>query len=629
MIGAFGSIRVVAPVIQDYNYKKEERCCNNNNHRVLMRLPRLPFASFTSSFCGSCRSSSLSRKRQALPTTTTTPSHSLYYYHGNKNHSAAGWFRRLVVVFVTTMVCCCSRGARALALTQASASAAAVSLVEEDNERTNNNNAPLSLLLLEEDIRSTIPQIIKASPTTLVTKRTGPRAIYSADSVASYLPHSSSSSSSSQQQHIHWIVLVHGWMGNPAEMNTLRTSLVEQAVVRLDQKQTTMREKDDEEDTTTAIVVHCAAANNRQTSDGIAAGGKRLAEEISHWITTSTAASMSTTPTMQPNVTLSLVGNSLGGLYARYALGHLPFFTSSSSNNKDIDNDTAPTCEEDDNESTTAHHLVVTPLVFGTTATPHLGVGHAHTYLPLPRWAERGIAAALLQTGADLFRTSHVMDDLTFAAEFVLPLAQFSRRIAYANVHGTDFQVPTATAAFVTRDDTTPATHQAVVPQAAYHAALTQIPLVVQTTTTTAASMDDKENIPINTTTTPATPAQLATALDRLGWTKVFCDVRQDIPRVPLPMALLSSNNNNNDDDNNNNNNIATNFSSADLYQLYGRWTTDAWHVPVGHTVMVANAKNAFYAKLNAAGKPVMDALALDLLDTILLLNDKPQAAEQ
>ena len=95
------------------------------------------------------------------------------------------------------------------------------------------------------------------------------------------------------------------------------------------------------------VRVHCAAANEGRTRDGVAAGGRRLAAEVERIARS--------TPSME---TISLVGNSLGGLYTRYAAGELL--------------DTA-----------SGRLAGLEPDVFVTIGCPHLGV-RQFTYLPLP-----------------------------------------------------------------------------------------------------------------------------------------------------------------------------------------------------------------------------------------------------
>lgn len=261
----------------------------------------------------------------------------------------------------------------------------------------------------------------------------------------------------STARQIHLIVLVHGWMGNSKELGYLQQALE--------------REGTSTDDPSIHFVVHSAQANDGQTSDGIAAGGTRLAGEINQLI--GDLEDRSSSP-----VSLSLVGNSLGGLYARYALKDIRW--------------------QDDR---------LAPNVFCTTSTPHLGVSQ-HTFLPLPRPAEYLVATAMQPTGSDLFRFSSVLDQMTTDEAFVAPLARFRQRIAYANAYRTDFQVPTATAAFLADCDSP------------HHRMAMEHPNVTLAVTTEARTM------PAYSRDEPLTTAEMATRLDALGWTKVFCDVR-------------------------------------------------------------------------------------------------------
>lgn len=57
-------------------------------------------------------------------------------------------------------------------------------------------------------------------------------------------------------------------------------------------------------------------------------------------------------------------------------------------------------------------------------------------------------------------------------------------------------------------------------------------------------------------------------------------------------------------------------LTSRQLLEHYAG--SDRLHMPLGHTVMVANSKNDFYARLNAAGQPIMDQLAKTMVEEIL-----------
>jgi len=255
----------------------------------------------------------------------------------------------------------------------------------------------------------------------------------------------------------------------------------------------------------TEIVVHSVKCNVGRTNDGIRKGGTRLANEIIDFIRKDAKKSgmkkddndHDVTPQAQ-DVTYSIVGNSLGGLYARYAISLLPYQLSVNDNNNN-------------NNKNMLFNLH--PNVFCTTATPHLGVSR-QTYFPIPRIAETIIGAGMDTTGRDLFRLNseknlanaaagnivggvvggvrrlsalsprnaantisngfndakdargsdlrkHDDDDddgnemeciirnMCLQEKYLTPLRNFRRRVAYANAYGTDFQVPTETAAFL------------------------------------------------------------------------------------------------------------------------------------------------------------------------------------
>jgi len=111
--------------------------------------------------------------------------------------------------------------------------------------------------------------------------------------------------------------------------------------------------------------------------------------------------------------------------------------------------------------------------------------------------------------------------------------------------------------------------------------------------------------------------------LDALGWTKFFWDVRATLPRVPVPVprllfggATLSANK-------------KKQYTSAELHREFSSLLTSnsdssnsEWHLPFGHTMLVANSKTDWYASLNSGGRPIMDWVARDLLHHIVWDDD-------
>ena len=317
---------------------------------------------------------------------------------------------------------------------------------------------------------------------------------------------------------VHYIFLVHGIFGNDQEMGYLakafqkiappsngdetsdlqHTKRVKRSSSELTQQMLADHRRELGELVANAppIVVHSVKCNVGKTHDGIRNGGARMANEVTNFIRSDVQQRIGDKTIASQNVTYSIVGNSLGGLYARYAVSLLPYQLQLHQHNP---------------ASTATIHLH--PNVFCTTATPHLGVSR-HTYLPLPRFAEAAIGAGMGTTGRDLFRLNSQKDLASAAAEnvvgvaergvrrlsalrpkgkgeedssrdpgeedfagdsedavmtnadddlemeciirnmclqdkYLAPLRHFRRRIAYANAYGTDFQVPCLTAAFL------------------------------------------------------------------------------------------------------------------------------------------------------------------------------------
>jgi len=370
---------------------------------------------------------------------------------------------------------------------------------------------------------------------------------------------------------------------------------------------------------------------------------------------------------------------------------------------------------------------VLIPMVFVTTATPHLGVNQ-HTYVPLPRAAEYLIAFGLKKTGKDLFRFTRVIEDLFRKDDYLEPLSNFRQRIAYINVYGTDFQVPTATAAFWVPGSGS--LHYRVrTPSEGFQTSESSSPVVsaadptvpkaiVMTLTTPRCpnlpergkEPDDKGNIVEGTKVEDTTvkggveegeskadntkendnsdsdksdPATLfmtwSKRLDGLGWTKVLVDVREYVPCVRQSISSVlsrqstgmsadsSSKSTDNDPDRKEDTKEKTELFSEktetsndvksdnstngeDVVHAIPNWKTkEIWtagdllaeyegglvtanstkkkrlgsfrdwkpKLPLGHPVMIANAKDDVNKAVTSGGKPVMDYLGASLVKTL------------
>mmetsp|Transcript_32251 Transcript_32251/g.36686 ORF Transcript_32251/g.36686 Transcript_32251/m.36686 type:complete len:372 (+) Transcript_32251:150-1265(+) len=324
----------------------------------------------------------------------------------------------------------------------------------------------------------------------------------------------------------HLVILVHGWLGNDKELDYLKETM----------------EKRSSRDQN--LIIHNSKCNVGKTSDGIANGGERLAIEVKDQIRQ-----------IDGEVILSFVGNSLGGLYARYVISVLDF-------SKFI------------------------PFIFCTIATPHLGVMN-NTYIPIPRWFESLIGNTMQQTGQDLFRMNSIIQEMATSEHYLSPLRNFRKRVALANCFGTDFQVPTITAAFLSYDSKY--IHRRLPDKEKYFMSLETDP--------------DQEN----------DKKDISQSLDSLGWTKILLDVRHEIPLLAFPTPFFESTFKPEE----------VLWTSSALIPLLTK-TGKSWKVPLGHTVSCANAKNPLYRKMNANGQYIMDQLAADILSWMIEISTDP-----
>ena len=201
----------------------------------------------------------------------------------------------------------------------------------------------------------------------------------------------------------HLIILTHGIMGTGEDLAYLGKLLEKNG----------------------CTVLKSVSNENFKSLGGFKTGGEKLASEIVNHVAQHNGLKR-----------ISVVGNSLGGLYARYAM-------------KILFNDTDDTIAG------------LRPHRFMSIATPHLGVRN-HTFvedfgLKAPDILKVVVSKVMLSTGRDIFGikeniTSRTEDTLLYkmATEeaYLSPLRAFSSRRLYANLNR-DFVVPLGTAAFM------------------------------------------------------------------------------------------------------------------------------------------------------------------------------------
>jgi hypothetical protein len=425
---------------------------------------------------------------------------------------------------------------------------------------------------------------------------------YSQESLSTSDTDQGEESNASRPALFHFCFLVHGLMGNDKEMSYLETALHKAVATSCSE----------EERKHQSFFFHKATSNVDRTYDGISNGGKRLAEEVKDYIKRTISqirVQNNQSGKTSQNFTVSLVGNSLGGLYARYAIAELFRERQENQNGFLLDLVEGNISTQQENLS---HTIRVHFNVFATTACPHLGV-HKHTFISIPRFLEKASAHFLGNTGRDLFRLTGLLREMTLSPKYLDPLGKFRSRIAYSNAHNTDFQVPTKTAAFLCESSRYPHTLEKS------DKFLTS-PWIVGIFNTKKMEKDMYEIIGEYKATAECNAnndhdqIEMSVALDSLGWKKVFVDVRDLLPfslKIPwineksiLDHTKKNSENCCNDD---------VIFESRELIPFVT--ASNRISIPMGHTTMVANSKTEFISWLNSKGRSVMDNFAVELVN--------------
>lgn len=237
----------------------------------------------------------------------------------------------------------------------------------------------------------------------------------------------------SGRQPTHLIVLVHGLMGNARDLEYLALKLEERG----------------------AVVLQSRRNEYMQSLAGIKEGAERLVEEI-HEISLAN-------PSLNK---VSFVGNSLGGLFSRYAVKLLSIMAEEDKNATDLYLTT---------ETGADLGIKLYPNKFMTIASPHLGVlDHVwaqevlqdlfrRDHIWFPDWLKYLISGTMFRSGKELFLNGDgrlgkkdVTDSLVYKMgteeRWLAPLRHFKKRRLYANLDA-DFVVPLSTAAFLEREE--------------------------------------------------------------------------------------------------------------------------------------------------------------------------------
>jgi len=525
--------------------------------------------------------------------------------------------------------------------------------------------------------------------------------------------------------HTHYIFLSHGFKGSPKEMGYIEESLTH-IITKMIKKSSSSpsssptghvtedndNKKSNSDDSVKhsmsgsidqnkysncRIRIHSAEDNHGKTHDGIANGGARLAKEMKEFIQndilslqnknkcphhleencTVNSKGNNAEPEQQQtehHVSLSLIGFSLGGLYARYAISCLPEHIYVE-NNK----------------------ITIHSNIFVSAASPHIGCA-SNTFMKIPRRLEKTVATMFGGTGDDLFqmkkkkkkkgrkfssKTSSLLssssssssvssassssikrqenkkedlqvDGLIFDMatnydRFLKPLSKFKKRIAYANAFRTDFLVPTTTAGFLSK-------------RSEYPHIIQQLPIDHQEEKNEASFLvttaETEPNHQLLKAEVPSYKSKsdkhliMSNRLDALGWSKVFIDTRSmnPIPSVPkftrsqrdewfnfvqeqhkekISFAkdshendTISSQTGHSIDINSLTKSSLSGSSNAVIVQSkdLNKFMTksDRISLPLGHSLMIASQKAG---KFYSGGKPIMDSLANNVVNEMMKMS--------
>eukprot|EP00578_Thalassiosira_sp_NH16_P031198 CAMPEP_0181080396 /NCGR_PEP_ID=MMETSP1071-20121207/2544_1 /TAXON_ID=35127 /ORGANISM="Thalassiosira sp., Strain NH16" /LENGTH=433 /DNA_ID=CAMNT_0023161869 /DNA_START=82 /DNA_END=1379 /DNA_ORIENTATION=+ len=409
----------------------------------------------------------------------------------------------------------------------------------------------------------------------------------------------------SLQLDAHFIFLVHGFMGNPDELSYAEDSIKKAAIQS--NSDTAIS------DTNINIITHRVTCNIQKTFDGIEAGGKRVANEVQDFVSNHITKAVGLNNVGMEkhgedfHASISFIGYSLGGMYARYAISVLPL---------------------------KFDRIRLHPLSFATAATPHLGLA-SNSYVILPRFLEYLMGYGFGRSGQDLFRLHRgkkkrndaVPDDIVYematADEFLAPLSAFHRRVSYVNAFGTDLMVPLATSGILS-----PYSNSCQYLSPDYdHWNKEEIGFDVCAFQTKQYENINKGLQSSGTRSSRKDEAlTMSLSLDSLGWKKVFVDCRKGMsspsircicrhPRKDLMNDAVSKKKDVLQRDELDNDTTLS-FESRELCEFMK--TSEYWHLaPTGHFLLVAHSKTRRGARKFAKGRPLVDQAALDFVNYV------------
>lgn len=344
----------------------------------------------------------------------------------------------------------------------------------------------------------------------------------------------------------HVCFLIHGHRGTSEDLSYLQHSIKGAAKNQMKNSKSSTKghtsrtsssqQKSCQKDLTHEVYIHTPTCNEGKTFDGVINCGERLAEEMLSVMSNIAKRKRAKGQRELVDVTLSIIGNSLGGLFARYAITALAEMSLPSHSSVD---------SYKNGIIYPAHGVRIHYNIFCTAASPHLGVSK-HTWIRTPRAFEVGLGNFLSLTGRDVFRVNDLVLEMGTSMRFLNPLRAFKKRVAYANSYRTDYPVSTATAALLCPTSDYP--HQC------HEFELYDGPGDSRRWGR-RIDKDGKPSFVVGTFETQPNPSiadspptidkwnfetfhdvkAMSNSLDSLGWKKVFVDLRGELAGVTMP----------------------------------------------------------------------------------------------
>lgn len=401
----------------------------------------------------------------------------------------------------------------------------------------------------------------------------------------------------------HFIFLVHGYRGQPADLRYLRSAIESNAENQIKK----IIEKGDRNAIPPRFIIHSCSSNYGKTYDGVANGGDRIFNECDSILREFVLNPANNSHAMA-NVTISFIGNSLGGLYTRYAISKI------------VDR-----YQTEDGDLILEEKNRLHFNIFVSTCTPHLGIAGL-TYFTLPRIGEVLMGRVMEQTGLDIFRISELIKEMCTENYYLIPLSLFRKRIAYANAYQTDFVVSTESAAFLHLNSSYP--HHLEDPVTANKSNLKSKSGNIVATLHTPKVDDQTSCVEYLRSEGPASIDQssisvdekcklhdellvMSNSMDKLGWKKVLVDLRNEMPvKVKVPLRTSST-------PEHQSNSV---LRSSEVIETFKDPSDAVLGFPLGHNTMVAIEKHRL-SVLFKGGRPLMDDLSHEVVEEILRWN--------